>query len=495
MSNDLKVQLKAVATAAADGTVAFPRFKQEQLVKLYNVLSNQRATLEEALLADVGLTKSEAEIELVETLSLVKRLVEESDFKLQTEKAEKQLREKGKFYRGKGVVVVRAENAAPIWSTIAPLATAISTGNAVVCLLPESTPTVSSALQTALAASLNRFAYVFTSAVSLSEILKSGNLPSTSTLVVSGPSPQTLEYPLLLNQAGSSGPTILIDRLLPSSPPHLLAHYARLIARASFHAQGRLPGSVHRVIVHQESVEQVLAALQAEIRSTFGDDAEKPSNGWARSGSVRKEKQDLKHLLSSVNEMGQGKILIGGAVKREVDSLSPTVITEPSLELLRKDVRGPVLLVQTFASHEDAFYLLDQIDSSVLHVFSGETAALEYIATESTAVTVYGNNIPMSALYDPHGALIKASSYVTDCNFHLTTLSNRLPTSQLARLSLAALPKSLAYNRTKFSNSILRVFFLQGVFLSLGTVATALLAGLGFGGWLAVGWIKGRYFV
>jgi len=36
MSDQLKVQLKAVATAAADGTVAFPRFKQEQLVKLYS---------------------------------------------------------------------------------------------------------------------------------------------------------------------------------------------------------------------------------------------------------------------------------------------------------------------------------------------------------------------------------------------------------------------------------------------------------------------------
>lgn len=36
MSYPLKVQLKAVATAAADGTVAFPRFKQEQLVKLYS---------------------------------------------------------------------------------------------------------------------------------------------------------------------------------------------------------------------------------------------------------------------------------------------------------------------------------------------------------------------------------------------------------------------------------------------------------------------------
>lgn len=129
MSSHFKVQLKAVATASADGTVAFPRFKQEQLVKLYSAcshslcssslptfssspqtdcISDQRDALQEALLSDVGLTRSEAEVELAETLSLVKRLVNASDFELQTDKSKKELRQEGKFQHGKGLIVVCA---------------------------------------------------------------------------------------------------------------------------------------------------------------------------------------------------------------------------------------------------------------------------------------------------------------------------------------------------------------------------------------------------
>lgn len=185
-------------------------------------------------------------------------------------------------------------------------------------------------LQTTLTSSLNRFAYLFTPANSLSDVLNSRILSAVSTLVISGSSSSISEYPLLLNQAGSKGPTVLIDRLLPSSSPHVVAHYARLIARAAFHAQGRFPGSVHRVLVHQESANQFLAALQQEVRSTFGAGGKK---GARRDGAVpRNEKEQFKQLLSLVKEKAQGKILIGGGEKgSSTDSVSPTVVTEPTL--------------------------------------------------------------------------------------------------------------------------------------------------------------------
>jgi len=76
-----------------------------------DTLSDQRVALQESLLSEVGLTSAEAEVELAETLTLVKRLVEESEFKKQMKKVERELREDGMFYRGKGVVVVCAEAA------------------------------------------------------------------------------------------------------------------------------------------------------------------------------------------------------------------------------------------------------------------------------------------------------------------------------------------------------------------------------------------------
>lgn len=182
-------------------------------------------------------------------------------------------------------------------------------------------------LQTTLTSSLNRFAYLFTSANPLFEVLDSGTLSSSSTLVVSGSPSSTSEYPSLINQAGSSGPAVIIDRLLPSSPPHLVAHYARLVARAAFHAQGRLPGSVHRILVHQESAAQLLAALQKEVRATFGADDKRAR----RDGVPRNEKEQFKHLLSSVKEKGHGKVLVGSGEKDSSTAyFSPTVITEPT---------------------------------------------------------------------------------------------------------------------------------------------------------------------
>lgn len=64
-----------------------------------------------------------------------------------------------------------------------------------------------------------------------------------------------------------------------------------------------------------------------------------------------------------------------------------------------------------------------------------------------------------------------------------------------AKLTLLAklLPRErkVSVKRTPFNNTTKRVFFLQGVFISLGSVLVVVGSILGYGGWRGVRWFRG----
>lgn len=51
--------------------------------------------------------------------------------------------------------------------------------------------------------------------------------------------------------------------------------------------------------------------------------------------------------------------------------------------------------------------------------------------------------------------------------------------------------RKLTVDRVMFNNTIRRVFFLQGVFISLGSVLLVVGSVLGYGGWSGVRWFRG----
>jgi len=130
MSSFPLAQYKAVHAAALDGSVAFPRFALDQLVKLFSascspplssrsflilaltldrpadVISEQRDRLQEALQRDTGVTAVEAQCELALTLALVKRTVDEADYDCQKARKDAALKVDGRVDKGKGVVLV-----------------------------------------------------------------------------------------------------------------------------------------------------------------------------------------------------------------------------------------------------------------------------------------------------------------------------------------------------------------------------------------------------
>ncbi|KPV74783.1 uncharacterized protein RHOBADRAFT_44302 [Rhodotorula graminis WP1] len=492
MSNFPLAQYKAVHAAALDGSVAFPRFALDQLVKLFNIVSDERDRLQDALQRDTGVTAVEAQCELALTLSLVKRTVDEADYERQKVKKAVALKAEGRLEKGKGVVVVTSSAAAPIYSLVAPLAMAIATGNAVACFLPSSVPTISSLLQDVLSRALNRFAYLFTTAepsslASIDEAVR----PRARTFTVSsgGEGGRSLSDTIVA-AAGAAGATAVVDRLSPSSSPSQVADLARLLVRGKFHALGRLPGSVARVFVHEESAGLLLDALLRELENAFGRDSALSSDY----GRLRGVEYDAPSL-SKEKEAG-GRVLCGGArsAGEDDDLYRPTLVSDPSARLLTAPASGAILPVQTFSSHEDLLYRLGELDSTVLYVFAPERAVVDYLATESTASAVYENDIPLDALYDPGSILTSPSHYLTTSRlFSTTSSSSRPPPAALfapftpSRLSTlkALFPREdkLVAKRTKHAHTIRRVFFLQGVFITLGTILTVLLGGTGWLGW------------
>ncbi|GAA5912109.1 hypothetical protein JCM8208_001030 [Rhodotorula glutinis] len=501
MSTFPLAQYKAVHAAALDGSVAFPRFALDQLVKLFNVISQQRDRLQDALQHDTGVTAVEAQCELALTLALVKRTVDEADYDRQKAQKDVALKADGRVEKGKGVVLVVSNAAAPLYSLVAPLATAIAAGNAVACFLPSSTPAASSLLHDVLSHALNRFAYLFTSAEP-SSLASIGTAVSpcartftVSTTVDGG----TSSYDTLVASAGSAGASAVVDRLSPSSPPSQLADVARLLVRGKYHALGRLPGSVARVYVHEESAGPLIDALLRELEGAVGRDAALSSD-YGRLRGVKYEEPSL----SKEKEAG-GRVLCGGSRTLGEDEgfHRPTIVSDPSARLLAMAAQGAILPVQTFSSHEDLLYKLGELESTVLYVFAGERAVVEYLAIESTASTVYENDIPLDALYDPGRLLTSRTHYITTSHLvsssspssrpHSATLFAPYTPSRLSTLkSLFPREDKLVAKRAKHAHTIRRVFFLQGVFITLGTIVTVLLGGTGWLGWMVTKWVRSR---
>ncbi|KAG0660136.1 hypothetical protein C6P46_004766 [Rhodotorula mucilaginosa] len=464
-------RLRSLRTTATDGTVAFPRFQQDQLVRLYNFLVVNREELVASVQQEIGLAEIEVQIELAETLAHITALgLDELDYTKWKKRKETQLREEGVIEKGQGVVAIVADSAAPVFSVFAPLATSLSD-------LP---PALASLLQSRLTASLDRAAFLFSADTDLDALAE----------VEQGFSPAVV-VSRRITQAGASGATVLVDRLRPSSP--LLAQAARLIVRGASHAGGRLPGSVARVLVHDETAGALIDALLEQVRVAYGQD---PSLSADLAKCLSAEaSQRLADDVRRETEKGTGRVLCGGAVapKSSGSTFPPTFIENPSRDLLSRNLDGPVVSIATFGSHEDALYNLGLLESDAVYCFSDESEVLEYLAEETDATAVYANDVPLRALYDPLRAATdvhkyqkkvvyvsapKAAAAVESSTFFAPFTPTRR--AQLANL----LPRSpLSLKRAKFSHPILRVFFLQGVFLTVGTVLSLVLGTAGYGLW------------
>lgn len=132
MSNRPFPQLQA---AAIDGRTRTVFYRQAQLEKLRKSLVSNASEIVDAIVADSGLSRAEAQIEYSLALTTVRERFAELEPKKELEKEYAVARgeDAGSLRLGYGTVYIKASaDHTPFYSAIAPLGAAIAAGNCVV---------------------------------------------------------------------------------------------------------------------------------------------------------------------------------------------------------------------------------------------------------------------------------------------------------------------------------------------------------------------------
>lgn len=137
MSNRPFAQLQA---AAIDGRTRTVFYRQTQLEKLHKSLVSNASEIVDAIVADAGLSRTEAQIEYSLALTAVRERFAELEPKkeLENEYAIARGEDAGSLRLGYGTVYIKASaDHTPFYSAIAPLSAAIAAGNCVVLQVCE----------------------------------------------------------------------------------------------------------------------------------------------------------------------------------------------------------------------------------------------------------------------------------------------------------------------------------------------------------------------
>lgn len=121
--------------AAIDGRTRTVFYRQTQLEKLHKTLVSNASEIVDAIVADSGLSRTEAQIEYSLALTTVRERFAELEPKkeLEQEYAVARGEDAGSLRLGYGTVYVQASaDHTPFYSAIAPLSAAIAAGNCVV---------------------------------------------------------------------------------------------------------------------------------------------------------------------------------------------------------------------------------------------------------------------------------------------------------------------------------------------------------------------------
>ncbi|SGY47458.1 BQ5605_C001g00533 [Microbotryum silenes-dioicae] len=509
-SANIKTALRTAQVAADDGTAAFPRFREEQLARLYGAASSEREAIASAIRADFGRTQAEAQTELTIVLEHVKAQFDQTKYS-QVNAAQKTGYAQGVTQRGIGLVVVVGDARAALLSVIAPLASAIASGNAVVSVLAPGASTLNKLLLDCLA-TLDRQCFVFVDpADTKGDVIQE----------VRGYTPA-----LIVDASCSSGSnTVVVDKHRSAAE---LALIAKLIVRGKWFGLGQLPGSIDQLFVHEEASGQLLELILEEVRQSFGSDpARSDDYGRLAQASFGAELDQTVQRETSES----GKIIAGGSFTKP-SFFPPTIIENASSGLFSKAGSGPILPVRSFRSFEGVLAAMEQTKTSNLYVFALEQDC-KFLVAESAASTVYTGDIPLAALCEfsiaatTQASLPDTSSQHSVCHrikdlpnpeiyapsrftrpvriFTPTTLaSSKLakliafaPFTSAKLLALAqASPseKRLVVKRVQPGNSFLRAFFPQGLLITAGFVVSVLLSATGFVGYHGVRRISRKYF-
>jgi len=348
-------------------------WRQRQLTAILKFLYKERSTVQSALHADLGKSRSDADAEAMtvalEVITAKRRLKGwMRDRKVGTPLM---LAPASSYVRREplGVVLIFGAWNYPLHISLIPLVGALAAGNAVVLKPSELAPATSELLATKLTTYVDGEAVrVVEGGADVAEellrlrfdhIFYTGNGVVASRVMKAAAdhlTPVTLEL-------GGKSPAI-VDKTAD------IAVTARRLAFAKWTNAGQTCVAPDYVLVDKSVESDLVRALQQNITDFYGPDP-KAGRGFARIVNER-------HVTRLLSLMQSGTIVTGGEVDLAERYVAPTIMTEVSGEepVMREEIFGPIFPILSVSSiHEAIAFVNERPKPLALYVFTKDRSA------------------------------------------------------------------------------------------------------------------------
>lgn len=177
---------------------------------------------------------------------------------------------------------------------------------------------------------------------------------------------------------------------------------AKRIVWGKFFNAGQTCVSPEYVLVHKDVQAALLAALKKEIQTFYGDD---PSQSDDYTRIINQQQiEKISRLFS------QGKIIVGGEIKKEDRYVAPTIIAniKPDHTIMHEEIFGPILPVLCYEDLAEALeIIMSKPKPLALYIFSKNKSLIRRVlaATSSGGVTVNDTMLHSSTMTLPFGGV------------------------------------------------------------------------------------------
>lgn len=392
---------KRVSAACIDGRAQSPRYIQQQLIKLHDVLVENATEIREAIRNDSHHTSAEIDVEYFLAVQCVKYQYAQLDVERFIEEEYHLARsiDSPKRVVAAGVVYISPAEHTRLYSIIAPLSTAVAAGNCVVvevgqeerCPRKLSKLTLQQLKQT-LAESNALLRKLLVRALGSDTFAAVESRPNVeddiwkNCIEVYG---TPIDQPPTLNRLISpslSRTVCVVDRSAN------IEQAARAVVRARFSFRGRSPYAPDIVLVNEFKRKDFCNAVVQEVTRHFEEGVEMNGNGSAS----KKGQRGDKGLLQQARE-DEGVTELVSSARGSIFSIKDRTST-----LLSRKIAEPLLFIHTISSLDDAIDLANSAAEPLLATYLFATpAAAKYLSQFINAHVSCTNDIPADLLVGP----------------------------------------------------------------------------------------------
>ncbi|EPH42583.1 aldehyde dehydrogenase family protein [Streptomyces aurantiacus] len=375
-------------------------WRERQLTRLREMLTEHREDIADALHADLGKPRAEAyRAEVDFTVKEIDHTLDHLEEWLSPQPVDVsgvfgEHASAGTQYDPLGVVLVIAPWNYPAQLLLVPVAGALAAGNAVVVKPSELAPATSELI----ARLLPRF--LDTDAVAVVE----GGVPETTALLA-----QRFDH-IFYTGNGAVGRIVMraaAEHLTPvtlelggKSPAFVDAgvdttEVARRLARAKFANAGQTCVAPDYVLTDPATARALESALTEAIEAQYGADPA-ASDAYGRIVNER-------HFDRLSGLLGSGRVVTGGQTDRASKYIAPTVLAgvKPDEPVMREEIFGPVLPIVEVEGLDEAIEFINERDKPLaLYAFTGADRTRERLAAETSSGGL-GFGLPMAHLSVP----------------------------------------------------------------------------------------------